>query len=237
MPVFRLGEELSFPAPELAREDGLLAVGGDLSPQRLLVAYALGIFPWYNPGDPILWWSPDPRFVLFPHELHVPRRLRRFMRRSPFHITLDHAFGEVIEMCSRVRVERGEGTWLVPEMIEAYKTLHGLGLAHSVETWLEGRLVGGLYGVALGRVFYGESMFMVEPEASKCAFVELVKRLEEWEFGLIDCQLHTHHLERFGARHISRASFLPMLSRLIREPSAAPRSWKMVLRRGSGPPN
>ena len=228
MPVFRLGQEVLFPDPRLAREDGLLAVGGDLSPQRLLVAYSLGIFPWYNPGDPILWWSPDPRFVLFPRELHVPRRLNRFMKRSPFRITFDRAFDEVIQSCASVRLERGEGTWLVPEMIKAYKLLHRLGFAHSVETWWEGELVGGLYGVALGRVFFGESMFSTRPEASKCGLVALVERLLEWGFGLIDCQLHTHHLERFGARHIAREAFISLLSRLIAQGPDAPRSWQEV---------
>ncbi len=229
MPVFRLGNELAFPDPNLAREDGLLAVGGDLSPQRLLIAYSLGIFPWYNPGDPILWWSPDPRFVLFPKELHVPKRLRRFMKKMVFSITFDTAFDQVIEQCAQVRIERGEGTWLVPEMIEAYKVLHSLGLAHSAETWMGGRLVGGLYGVALGRVFFGESMFSLEPDASKSAFVTLMRHLEEWGFALIDCQLHTAHLERFGARHISRQRFLSLLNRLIREPTSAPRIWAQSL--------
>ncbi len=222
MPVFLLDDSLLFPPGELAREDGLLAVGGDLRPERLLLAYRQGIFPWYNPGDPILWWCPDPRLILEPEKLHVSRRLRRTLARSPFRITFDQAFSEVIRACAQVRLERGEGTWLTDEMIQAYIQLHRMGYAHSVEAWQEGMLAGGVYGVAMGRVFFGESMFHRVTNASKAAFVALVNQLRIWDFAMVDCQVVTRHLKSFGARTIPRREFLRMISCLVVQPSKAP---------------
>ncbi len=217
MPVFRLTRKISFPPPHLARADGLLAVGGDLSPGRLVLAYRMGIFPWYSDGMPILWWSPDPRLVLFPESLHVPRRLRRTLRQAPFRITVDTAFPEVIDSCAKLRKDR-EGTWIVPEMIQAYCQLHDAGYAHSVEAWSRDQLVGGLYGVSLGRAFFGESMFTRVPDASKVAFVLLVGYLRVKHFDLVDCQMTTGHLLRFGAREVSRPVFLRRLERSLAYP-------------------
>ncbi len=222
MSVFLLDNSLFFPPVELSREDGLLAVGGDLSPERLLLAYRQGIFPWYNPGDPILWWSPDPRLILEPERLHVPRRLRRVIASPPFEITFDKAFNEVIRSCAQVRREKGEGTWLTGEMIHAYCRLHRLGYAHSAEAWRHGELVGGLYGVAMGRAFFGESMFHRARDASKVAFVALVGLLKHWDFPLIDCQVVTAHLLRFGARTVPRREFITWLEVLVNQPSGAP---------------
>lgn len=218
MPVYRLSESLDFPSPHDAEPDGLLAVGGDLSPPRLLLAYRHGIFPWYSQDTPILWWSPNPRLVLFPEELKIAKSLQRVVRKGRFTVTFDRDFGGVIRACAAVRRRQGEGTWLVPEMILAYSRLHELGYAHSVESWFEGRLVGGLYGVALGRVFFGESMFTTVTDASKVAFVHLVDRLAVWGFEMIDCQVTTHHLQRFGAREISRSDFLSRLRRAVNVP-------------------
>jgi len=212
MPVFRLTDALNFPPISLAEPDGLLAVGGDLSPERLLLAYRLGIFPWYSEHTPILWWSPDPRLVLFPGELKVSKSLLRVIGKSVFTVTFDRAFAEVVKRCAEVRRKRGEGTWIVPEMVDAYLRLHGLGYAHSVESWHQGELVGGLYGVILGKIFYGESMFTQKTDASKVAFVHLVERLRRLDFHLIDCQVATGHLIRFGAREIPRHEFLRILA-------------------------
>jgi len=208
MPVFSLSHKLAFPPVHLATEEGLLAVGGDLSPERLLLAYRNGIFPWYNPGEPILWWSPDPRLVLFPEELHVSRSLRRVLRRKTFQVTFNTRFREVIAACARAKRPTGEGTWITAEMEAAYCRLNDMGYAHSVESWQDGRLVGGLYGIALGRCFFGESMFTRTSNASKVAFVTLVRRLQALDFKLIDCQVHTQHLTSFGAREIPRKEFL-----------------------------
>lgn len=204
-----------FPPAELALREpnGLLAVGGDLSPQRLLRAYRQGIFPWYNAGQPILWWSPDPRLVLFPADLKISRSLRKALRRGAFRITLDTAFQAVIVACAEPRTD-GQGTWITREIAAAYARLHELGHAHSVEVWQEGRLVGGLYGVALGKVFFGESMFTRVSDASKVGFVHLVRQLERWGYGLIDCQVYTGHLASLGATLISRAAFNAWLDRL-----------------------
>ncbi len=218
MPVYRLSESLVFPSPHDAEPDGLLAVGGDLSPPRLLLAYRHGIFPWYSQDMPILWWSPDPRLVLFPQELKIAKSLERVVRKGRFTVTFDRDFGGVIRACAAVRRRQGEGTWLVPEMILAYSRLHELGYAHSVESWFEGRLVGGLYGVALGRVFFGESMFTTVTDASKVAFVHLVDRLTGWGFEMIDCQVTTRHLQRFGAREVPRSDFLRRLRRAVSVP-------------------
>ncbi len=201
----------------LREPNGLLAAGDDLSPQRLIEAYSHGIFPWFNPGEAILWWSPDPRMVLFPAELKVSRSLRKALKNRPYEIRADTAFRQVMEACAAPRDEHG-GTWITPAMISAYTELHRLGLAHSVETWMEGELVGGLYGISLGRMFYGESMFSLATDASKIAFVHLVRQLEHWGFGMIDCQMKTSHLASLGAREIPRAEFRQKLAELVNFP-------------------
>ncbi len=216
MPVFRLTKTLVFPPADYAEPDGLLAVGGDLSSERILLAYQLGIFPWYSEHMPILWWTPDPRLVLFPDELRISRSLARVLRKGIFQVTVDRAFREVMLRCASVPRKEGEGTWIMPEMVEAYCRLHRMGYAHSVETWVHGELVGGLYGVAMGRVFYGESMFSQRTDASKVALVHLVSLLRRHGFEFIDCQVTTGHLIRMGARAISRSEFLARLSRALR---------------------
>ncbi len=201
-----------FPDPNTAETEpnGLLAVGGDLSPRRLLNAYCQGLFPWYSEDQPILWWSPDPRMVLYPTELHVSRRLRKTLRRGRLEVSVDRAFEAVIQACAGPR--RGAtGTWLLSEMIDAYRRLHALGHAHSVETWLEGELVGGLYGVAQGAAFFGESMFSTVPDASKVALVSLVEHCLRTGIELIDCQVYSEHLESLGAREIPRSEFLEQI--------------------------
>lgn len=197
----------------LLEPNGLLAAGADLSPQRLLDAYARGIFPWFNPGEPILWWSPDPRMVLFPHEFRLARSLRKRLRRIDYEVGIDTAFREVVLACAAPRSGQG-GTWITPQMVDAYVRLHTLGHAHSVETWINGELVGGLYGVAIGRVFFGESMFTRVTDASKIAFAHLVAQLTAWGYGLIDCQMSTRHLASLGAREIPRSEFTALLARL-----------------------
>ncbi len=203
-----------FPDPGYALDEpnGLLAVGGDLSPARLLNAYRQGIFPWYSDGQPILWWSPAPRTVLFPDRLKVRRSLQKRLRNGGFQISFDRAFGEVIEACSESRHDQ-DGTWITEAMKQAYTTLHHLGFAHSVEVWQDGKLVGGLYGVSMGKVFFGESMFSRERDASKVALVALVKKLHAWGFALIDCQVGSEHLFSLGAEAILREDFLHRLDR------------------------
>lgn len=213
MPIYRLDERLLFPDPRLAVEEGLLAVGGDLQPERLLLAYEHGIFPWFNPGEPPMWWSPDPRYVLFPERLNVSRSMRTLFNRAAFSVTLDQAFPEVIRACANPSLGRTEsGTWITSEMEDAYIHLHKLGFAHSVEVWLGHDLVGGLYGISLGQVFFGESMFTHQSNASKYGFIYLVKQLREWNFQLIDCQQGTRHLISLGAEPIPRDQFLEILS-------------------------
>lgn len=202
----------------LREPDGLLAVGGDLSVARLVNAYRHGIFPWYSDGDPILWWSPDPRTVLIPDQLRQSRSLRKLLRRRVLGVTMDRDFAAVIKACAEPR-EPGGGTWLVPEMISAYRALHVRGIAHSVEVWQDARLVGGLYGVAVGGVFFGESMFSRVSNASKVALVHLCQRLADWGFGMIDCQVLTGHLIRMGATQVRRARFVRMLEALRDHPS------------------
>ena len=219
MPVFRLTQQLAFPPPHLATKEGLLAVGGDLHPERLLLAYKQGIFPWYSEGEPILWWSPDPRLVLFPEELNVSRSLRKTIRKSIYTITFDRAFEHVIQACANVRLDKSEGTWITLDMQNAYCRLHELGFAHSVECWHESNLVGGLYGVSLGRVFFGESMFSTMNDASKVCLVSLVAFMLENHFTIIDCQVATDHLIRMGARTIPRRDFLSHLYIAIQYPS------------------
>lgn len=198
---------------------GIVAVNGNLSPGVLLSAYRQGIFPWYDDESPILWWSPDPRFILTPGELHIPRSLRKGLRKAGFSLTVDQAFPDVIRECARVPRREQEGTWIVPEMQQAYNRLHNLGFAHSVEVWRDEELVGGLYGVSLGRVFFGESMFSLLSNASKAAFVLFVLALEEKGFGLMDCQVYTEHLSQFGAYELPRAEFLPLLQEVLDAPT------------------
>jgi leucyl/phenylalanyl-tRNA--protein transferase len=211
MPIFRLSDEPVFPPPDLAEDDGLLAIGGDLNEKRLILAYAMGIFPWYSDDSPILWWSPDPRLVLFPEKLKVSRSLRQTMKKGVFRVTMDTAFNEVIRNCALVRRKNDRGTWITENMVKAYTRLHVSGFAHSVEAWHKDKLAGGLYGVALGSVFFGESMFAKKNDASKVAFVTLVRQLTQWKFKLIDCQVTTGHLISLGAREIPRNEFLNLL--------------------------
>lgn len=225
MPVYLLSEQVAFPAPDLARKDGLLAAGGDLSTERLLLAYEQGIFPWYSDGDPILWWSPDPRFVLFPQEIRISKSLRKTIRQKKFDVRTDTAFAEVITACSAVSRKNQPGTWIVNEMIEAYTELFRAGFAHSVEAWRDGKLVGGLYGVSLGGCFFGESMFAHESNASKVAFAVLVEYLNSAGFDMIDCQIPTGHLERFGAKEIPRSVFLGKLRDSVKKPTKKGR-WR-----------
>jgi len=212
MPIFALSDELIFPDPKLS-EDGLLAVGGDLSAERLILAYKMGIFPWYNPGDPILWWSPDPRFVLFPDELKVSKSMRPYFNQKKYRVSFDQEFERVISHCAEVnrKGQNEPGTWITSDMAKAYLLLHRMGVAHSVEVWQEDRLVGGLYGIAIGQIFYGESMFSLSPNASKFGFITLVKRLRELGYSLIDCQQETGHLKSLGAKGISQHQFLQLL--------------------------
>jgi leucyl/phenylalanyl-tRNA--protein transferase len=224
--IFRLARQPVFPDPRLAEPDGLLAVGGDLSEERLVRAYAEGIFPWYGPGSPILWWCPDPRMILLPGELHVPRSLRRTLRSGRYQIRLDTAFDEVVGRCASRDRPGQDGTWITPEMARAYGRLHRRGLAHSAEAWEDGALAGGLYGVSLGATFYGESMFADRPDASKAAFVTLVEWLSARGFDLVDCQVETEHLRRFGAREVPRDEFLARLAASLTRPTLTG-SWRL----------
>jgi leucyl/phenylalanyl-tRNA--protein transferase len=215
MPIHMLTDELRFPPPEHASAEGIVAVGGDFRPERLLLGYAQGIFPWPSEGLPLLWFSPDPRFVLAPEVAHIPRSLKKRLKREPFTIRFDTAFGDVIRACANARRPGQRGTWIIDDLIEGYERLHQLGYAHSIEAWNGDRLVGGLYGVGLGRMFFGESMFALEADASKCAFAILLAQLRAWGFGLVDCQVHTEHLERFGAEEWPRDQFLAALRVLV----------------------
>jgi leucyl/phenylalanyl-tRNA--protein transferase len=217
--IFRLDQRLLFPRPELADPNGLLAVGGDLRPERLVLAYAMGIFPWYSEDTPILWHSPDPRMVLRADELVVSRSLAKTMRRGTYEVRLDTAFRAVMESCAGVPRHGQDGTWIMPEMIDAYEELHRRGLAHSAEAWRGGALAGGLYGVSLGGAFFGESMFATEPDASKVAFVTLVRAMARWGIALVDCQVRTAHLARFGAADWPRATFLVALEKALEKPT------------------
>jgi leucyl/phenylalanyl-tRNA--protein transferase len=220
-----LGKNAPFPptATALREPNGLLAAGGDLSAQRLLDAYRQGIFPWFSEGDPVLWWSPDPRMVMFPAELKVSRSLRKTLRCHRYEIRTDSHFRAVMEACAAPR-EGHDGTWICGAMVAAYTELYERGYAHSVETWIDGELAGGLYGVALGRMFYGESMFSRKTDSSKIAFVHLVRQLERWSFAMIDCQMKTSHLASLGAREIPRAEFAQRLAQLIDLPGK-PTPW------------
>jgi leucyl/phenylalanyl-tRNA--protein transferase len=231
MPVFRLDDRLVFPPVHLA-EDGLLALGGDLRPERLLLAYSQGIFPWYAENLPILWHSPDPRMIMTTRELIVGKSLRKAIRRQPYTLKMDTAFLQVLEGCASSPRPGQNGTWLIPEMVDAYTKLHDLGFAHSVEAWDGETLVGGLYGVSLGAAFFGESMFARAPDASKIAYVASVRQLDAWGIGLIDCQVHTEHLERFGAYEVPRARYLELLKIALDEPTRRGR-WAFELDPGA----
>ena len=218
--------DLCFPPVDSASPEGLLAVGGDLQPERLLEGYRHGIFPWYSGDQPILWWSPDPRTVLFPDTLHISRSLKRSIRPGLFSVTLDRCFRDVMQHCAGPRPQYPDGgTWITAEMLEAYQRLHELGYAHSVETWQEGQLVGGLYGVALGGAFFAESMFTRVSDASKVALVSLVRQLQAWGFRLMDCQQSSPHVMAFGAEAISRRDFLGHLTAALMLPERRGR-WK-----------
>jgi leucyl/phenylalanyl-tRNA---protein transferase len=228
MPIYMLTDALRFPPPEGASTEGIVAVGGDFRPERLLLGYAQGIFPWPSDGLPLLWFSPDPRFVLEPARAHIPRSLRKRLRKQPFEFRFDSAFDQVIEACAEARRPGQRGTWIIDELVEGYRALHALGFAHSIEAWSGDRLVGGLYGVGLGRMFYGESMFAHEPDASKCAFTMLLAQLVAWNFALVDCQVHTEHLERFGAEEWPRPLFLQTVRAAVSEHTHRGR-WQLEL--------
>lgn len=226
MPVFKLTDEIEFPSPHLAEEDGLLAVGGDLSVERLTLAYSMGIFPWYSSSSPILWWSTNPRMVLLPEKLNISRSLRQTIGKETYTHTMDRDFEAVISMCANVHGTSKGGTWITPAMQEAYIEMHRQGLAHSVESWQGDVLAGGLYGVAMGGAFFGESMFATASDASKAAFVFLVEKLNRWGFTLIDCQMTTQHLMRFGAMEIPRDEFLLLLREALAEDTGPAGSWE-----------
>ncbi len=229
MLFYYLSDEMQFPSPHLANDEGILAIGGDLNPERLLLAYRSGIFPWYSENEPIIWWSPDPRFVLYPEDLKVSKSMRQVLRQKKFEIRFDTAFDQVILECSRPRKgEEVAGTWITPEMMRAYRALHRMGVAHSVEAWKDDELVGGLYGVALGRIFFGESMFTHQSNASKAAFITLVQKLVEQGFELIDSQVYTRHLESLGAVNISREAYLKELRAALLYPTITG-NWGEVL--------
>jgi len=212
MPLFMLNDKADFPPAAWAGKEGILALGGDLSPRRLLHAYGRGIFPWYSAGEPILWWSPDPRFIIFPAEFHVSRSLHKILNKKIFHLTFDRAFSEVIDGCARPRLDQN-GTWITAEMRQAYVRLHMLGYAHSLEAWQDGELAGGLYGVSLGRCFFAESMFHLKSNASKVVLFALSRILKKMGFILIDCQVYSPHLAGWGARPIPRREYLKLLRR------------------------
>ena len=205
-------DEIVFPAPQYADEQGVLAIGGDLSPERLILAYQNGIFPWFNEDEPIVWGAPDPRFVLYPEELRVSKSMRQVLRRDTFQITYDTDFRSVIKNCQQIKREEQDGTWITNDMYEAYVKLHEMGLAHSVEVWQNEELVGGLYGISFGRCFFGESMFAKVSNASKAGFITFVQNLESLGFDMIDCQTETPHLHSLGADFISRADFMKYLA-------------------------
>ncbi len=227
MPVYELDtDQLIFPHPELAEEDGLLAFGGDLSIDRLLLAYSNGIFPWYSEGQPIMWWSPNPRMLLLPQNLRVSKSLRRTVRQGRFSISSDQAFAQVIRACAEVPREGQDSTWITGEMITAYQKLHQAGYAHSFESWYEGKLVGGLYGVSIGKAFFGESMFHTMTDASKVAFFHFADHLQSAGFHFIDAQMHTRHLERLGAKEVPLKKYLRMTTKAITAKPPAQNFWK-----------
>jgi len=216
MPIYKLSDDLVFPDPSLSEDDGLLALDGDLSPERLLLAYANGIFPWFSEGEPILWWSPNPRFIVYPKDIKISHSMKKLLKKNTYKISFDTCFRDVISNCSKLRKETG--TWITNDMIEAYCKLHELGYAHSVETWFDGKLVGGLYGISMGKCFFGESMFSTMDNASKVAFITFGKLLAEKGFSIIDCQVHTNHLESLGAINMTRDNFLELIKKEISIP-------------------
>jgi leucyl/phenylalanyl-tRNA--protein transferase len=218
IPWLRSSDPFPPPSRALREPNGLLAAGADLTVPRLLDAYRQGIFPWYSEGEPVLWWSPDPRMVLIPGALAVSRSLRKRLRRREYEVRADTSFADVMRACAEPRDGQG-GTWISPEMMDAYVALHQAGYAHSVECWLDGTLVGGLYGVSIGRMFFGESMFTRRSDASKVALVHLVRQLERWSFGMIDCQMSTPHLQSLGAQEIARPRFMRVLQELVNYPT------------------
>lgn len=229
MPIFKLDDDqLYFPPAHLADESGILAIGGDLSPERLMLAYKMGIFPWFNPSEPILWWSPDPRCIIYPNKIKVSKSMRQLLRKQKFEVTFDQRFLDVIYACKSIYRPGQQGTWITEEMIDAYQTLHQMGFVHSVEVWQEGELVGGLYGANLGKCFFGESMFSHVSNASKVAMIMLAKNLAEHHYQLIDCQIHTNHLQSLGAEMIPRNQFIDTLER--QKSSLDTRNWNKVFR-------
>lgn len=214
MPLYALDNRLWFPAAGEALEDGLLAIGGNLSTERLLLAYRNGIFPWYEGNTP-LWWCPDPRFVLFPNELKISKSMQQLLKRNAFTFTVNKAFEQVIHQCKNTSRKGQQGTWITNEVEQAYTELYKKGFAHSAEVWLNNELVGGLYGIRLGKIFFGESMFSLVPNASKFAFISYIQQLQKDDLQLIDCQVYTEHLESLGARMIPRSSFINLLNRYI----------------------
>jgi len=225
MPVWSLPEEIIFPHPLSASGEGILAIGGDLSLERLILAYAYGIFPWYGEDEPIIWWFPDPRCAMKPEDVYISKTMRALLRKAPYKVTFDTCFADVIRLCKDVPRKRQPGTWIQPEIVDAYVDLHEAGYAHSVEIWKGGTLVGGLYGVAYGRVFFGESMFSLESNASKYALIILARNLEQREFDLIDCQQNTSHLRSMGATPMPAKDFHTLLQRnRLRSPS--PGKWQ-----------
>jgi leucyl/phenylalanyl-tRNA---protein transferase len=225
MPIYKLGEHIAFP-PVHHAEDGLLAFGGDLEPEWLLMAYKNGIFPWYSEGEPILWWAPEERMILFPDQLHLSRRFQRTLKNARVKVSADTRFTSVIQSCAAVKRKHEDGTWILPEMISAYTRLYELGFAHSIEVILDDVLIGGLYGVSLGGVFYGESMFSIEKDASKMALAALARQCERWNFVMIDCQMWTSHLEKMGAVLIPRSRFMRYL-RLALKKRTLQGPWKL----------
>ncbi len=211
MPIYMLTDELRFPPPEGSSAEGIVAIGGDFRPERLLLGYAQGIFPWPSEGLPLLWFSPDPRFALEPQHAHLPRSLRKTLRKRSYDVRFDTAFTDVLQACARIARPGQRGTWITDELMQGYTALHERGFAHSIEAYRDGELVGGLYGVGLGKAFFGESMFALAPDASKVAFAVLLGQLVSWGFTLVDCQVHTEHLERFGASDWPRRLFLRRL--------------------------
>jgi leucyl/phenylalanyl-tRNA--protein transferase len=225
MPVFQLSEEIIFPHPSLADEDGLLAIGGDLSPERIIAAYTNGIFPWYNEGEPILWWSPNPRCVMFPEKFNVSKNLLSVIRKNIFEVRFDTNFKTVIEKCATTKRSGQPGTWISDDIIKAYTRLFELGFSHSVETYKNDKLVGGLYGVAIGNIFYGESMFYEVANASKVAFYFLIEKLKLLNFEIIDNQMTTPHLLSLGAEEIFRDTFIKILQK-ANKADADIKNWK-----------
>lgn len=232
MPVFLLNEDLVFPDPEAANPDGLLAIGGDLRPDRLLLAYEMGIFPWFSPPDPVLWWCPDPRCVLYCDQLKVSKSMRNVLNQGIFTVTFDEAFSEVMHGCKNTQRPGQDGTWITQDVIDSYTYLHRLGVAHSVEVWSRDQLVGGLYGVSLGTMFFGESMFSQVSNASKVGFIHLVRSLHAMGFTLIDCQIYNDHLGSLGAELIPRRQFLDTLATAL-DTDTLRGNWSTFANKGS----